>query len=356
MTAVEAPMAPAVFRCDVGPDQGVGHVMRCLALAEALAERGHEVVFLADLDSVPWAREQVVSRGFRYAEPPVSVPEEAAAVAQLRPWLVVVDSYVLPARVYADLRDGEAVVLSFADGDPQWRQGDVVLDQNIGAEHDVWPLAPGSRRLAGLEYALMRDDVRALRPARPRAESGEVPAVFAFFGGTDAFGAATPAVAALAATGRPFRATVVAARPEVVKRLARVELAAGQHLEVVGPVDDLPQRVVAADLVLSAAGTSSWELLCLGAATALVCVVDNQLASYQRVVDEGLAGGLGLLEDLRRDPAPATAVLDGLLGSSRVRAELRSRAWHRVDGRGRDKVVTACEEAARSAGLAVGGA
>ena len=39
----------------------------------------------------------------------------------------------------------------------------MLLDQNIGAEQDDWPLPEGAVRLAGLDYALMRDEIRARR-------------------------------------------------------------------------------------------------------------------------------------------------------------------------------------------------
>ena len=49
----------------------------------------------------------------------------------------------------------------------------------------------------------------------------------------------------------------------------------------------------AADLVISAAGSSLSELLCIGAAAAVVCVADNQQLGYARVVAAGTAAGLG---------------------------------------------------------------
>ena len=58
-----------LVRCDVGPAYGVGHLMRCVALAEEYAARGFEVVFSAEVDSVPFALDQVGSRGFRWVEP-----------------------------------------------------------------------------------------------------------------------------------------------------------------------------------------------------------------------------------------------------------------------------------------------
>jgi spore coat polysaccharide biosynthesis predicted glycosyltransferase SpsG len=93
--------------------------------------------------------------------------------------------------------------------------------------------------------------------------------------------------------------------------------------------------------VLSAAGTTTWELLVLGACTALVCVADNQASGYQRAVTAGAAAGIGMLSDLVRDPAAATRTLAQLLRDPHARAALSRRAWHLVDGRGRQRVADA---------------
>ena len=102
---------------------------------------------------------------------------------------VVIDSYVLPRDAYSAVRRVRPT-LAIVDGDPSGKDGHVLVDQNIGAEDDDWPLPEGAVRLAGLDYALMRDEIRA-RPDRPPTTrpTGAV-RVFAFFGGTDAFGAA----------------------------------------------------------------------------------------------------------------------------------------------------------------------
>jgi spore coat polysaccharide biosynthesis predicted glycosyltransferase SpsG len=319
--------------------------MRCLALAEGLAARDHEVVFVADLEQVPWALDQVTKRGFAVQRPPDSWQREAETIARLEPWLVVVDSYLLPGWVYGELRGGDAVVLSLVDGDPGDRIGDLVLDQNIGADRDRWPVPTEVVRLAGLDYALMRDDILAQRPSRPRVDSAEVPTVFAFFGGTDPFGAAPRVARLLAATERPFDGTFVSARPELDADLTARVLGPGQRLSVVPPVADLAHRVNAADIVLSAAGTSSWELLCLGAAAAMVCVADNQARAYGRIVAGGLAGGLavGLGQLAELDGAVPPDDLLELLESPSGRGSLRRRGWEQVDGLGRDRVIEACE-------------
>lgn len=334
-------MAPRIaVRCDVGPTVGVGHVMRSLALAEELSSRGCEVVFVCDADSVPWAREQIRTRGFALL-PSVDSPEAhvelfgAEGVAA-----VVFDSYVLPGAVYRGVRATGMPTLALVDNQLRGAEADLLLDQNIGAEEDPVELPVGSERLAGLSYALLRDDVVLRRPsAPPAATTASVPSVMAVFGGTDAYGAAPVVACALARTGLPFVATVVT-RSDLLDEVSAIPLASGQSIDAITPTDRLPELVVGADLVVSAAGSSTWELLALGAATALVRVADNQTVSYQRLVSGRLAAGLGSLAELRGEGAVAAHdTLRGLLRDPSQRAALASAAWARVDGRGRARVA-----------------
>ncbi|MDQ6688484.1 MAG: spore coat protein [Actinomycetota bacterium] len=334
--------------CDVGPASGVGHLMRCIALAEEYAARGFRVVFAADAAAVPFARGQLAARGFECVPPPVSTDGYAEFAARLDAKVVLVDSYHLPREVYAALQSAHPTI-ALVDGDPDGRVADVLLDQNIGAENDRWPVAAGCRRLAGLRYALMRDEILGRRPDRPRTETDQaadrVPGVLAFFGGTDAGGAAPVLANALVMTAAPFALRVVAATAGLRRVLEDIAGGPGQSIEVIDPTPVLAAEVVAADLVVSAAGTSSWELLCLGAAAGFVAVSGNQRTSYERVVAAGAVAGLGQLAELR-DPAGEawrTAVprLDRLLTDPAERSRLRVAGFALVDGHGRVRVADA---------------
>lgn len=337
-----APASVALV-CDAGPQVGIGHVMRCLALAEELLARGSDVTLVADLAELPWAQDQAERRGVRVAAPGTGAPPDAvlAVLRRLEPAAVVIDSYRLPASFYETVRAGHPV-LALVDGDVGGRHADVYVDQNIGAEEKDWELPPGSIRLAGLDYALMRDDLRAHRPTAPRVEASDPPRVLAFFGGTDAYGVAPLVARALVASASPWTATVVAATPALRAELEAVEVGPGQELTIIEPTDRLAEKVAAADVVVSAAGTSSWELFCLGSAVAFVCVADNQSDAYRRVVREGLALGLGTIDELAHEPGAieaAGAALRGVLEDPAERARLRAATWQRVDGAGRVRVV-----------------
>ncbi|HEX4189377.1 MAG TPA: spore coat protein [Marmoricola sp.] len=327
-------MSTLVIFCDVGPAYGVGHLMRCLALGEEFADRGWSVVVAADVASVPFAQAQVDARGFTHQQAPAGVEEHVAVLAQHGADAAVIDSYHVPDEVYAATA-ALVPTLALVDGDPGPRTALMLLDQNIGAQGDDWPVGDGTVRLAGLDFALMRDEIRSQRPGSPVRADGVPPQVFAFFGGTDAFGAGPVLTEALIATGRPFRLRVVAPVPWSEPPVP----GPGQQIELIGPTDRLAAEVLAADLVISASGTSSWELLCLGAGCAFVCVAENQAEGYRRILGEGLGLGLGSIGDLRHGTGAATTVLRTALDDASLRSALRDRAWSRVDGDGRVRAV-----------------
>jgi len=335
------------IRCDAGARTGVGHLVRCVALAEELTGRGVAVHFLSDLGGLAWAEQQLTSRGLPWHPAPYDAVGLVAAADRLGLDAVVVDSYVLPPAHSAALRASGRAVLAIVDGELRGQEADVYVDQNLDAELAAPELPAGAVRLAGLDYALLRRAVRDLRPATaPVARPGVVPRVVAFFGGTDAYRAAPVAGRLLIETRVAFSATIVAATDDLRRELDALRPAEGQRLDIIAPTDELPKLLADADLAISASGTSTWELLCLGLPAALVWVVDNQILGYDRTTGRGLAAGLGHLPALRDSASPeAVDVLRDLLLHPEARTRLAARAWAAVDGRGCSRVADALLEA-----------
>ena len=333
------------IRCDAGARTGVGHLVRSVALAEELVARGVAVRFLSDLGGLPWAEAQLAQRGLPRHPAPIDEAGLLATAERLRLDALIIDSYTVPPRHSAAVRATGRTVLAIVDGDTRGQSADVFVDQNLDAAIDG---GPGTVVLNGLDYALLRSSVRQLRPLRaPVRSSARTPKVVAFFGGTDAYRAAPTVAALLARTGAPFDATVVAADESLRRDLLAVEAGAGQRFEIIAPTDDLPKLLAGADLAISASGTSTWEVLCLGLAAALIWVVDNQIQGYGRTIAHGYAAGLGWLGELDDS---AVAVLRELLVSPGARAALATRAWSAVDGRGVVRVADALLAAAASPG------
>ncbi|MEU8083122.1 spore coat protein [Micromonospora sp. NPDC049101] len=360
------------LRCDAGPRRGVGHLVRCLALAEEFLARGAHVAVFGTVEQLAWATTELAARGIPLHPGPESPAELVEAAHRHELDVMVLDSYELDPAGAGALRAAGVFTLAIIDGDSRGQAADLYLDQNFGAEltspgpgaeppgRDVGAGArlPG-RLLAGSRYALLRDSVISARPpVAPPATTVSRPRVLAFFGGTDAVGAAPLLTRVLVATGHPMDLTVIVGRPELEAEVEDIAPGRGQIIRPIPPTTSLPTLITEADLVVSAAGTSTWELCCLGAPAALVCVVDNQRESYTRVVRHGLAAGLGELPELttggvagRAARATAARTLHGLLSAPQRRATLAAQAWSTVDGQGRARVVDAVFDAVRAAAL-----
>ncbi|HWL01226.1 MAG TPA: glycosyltransferase [Microbacteriaceae bacterium] len=322
------------LRADAGVEQGSGHVMRCLTLAEALLARGHEVELHAALEGVDWLEQAVSVSGARFV---VAERDRIDPLALRGQEAVVIDSYRIPAAEISALPMG---VLAIVDGESRGIRAGLYLDQNLGAEGATWhPPGPG-RVLAGARYALVRDAILSSRRAEPWRIDGR-PRVLLVLGGTDPHGLTVRAAAALDGLAAAAVTVVVGARWR--EQVA----AAAPSAAVVETTPRLPELLAAADVVVSAAGTSAWDVCALGVPAVLVAVVENQQRSLAAASDAGVCLGI----DVAAHGAEALSELPGLVGglvddeATRRTMSLAARAA--VDGLGKVRVVEELERLVR---------
>ena len=165
-------------RCDAGPATGVGHLVRCVALAEELVGRGLGVVFLGDLGGLPFAQRQLADRGLPLLPAPVAPEDLADLAVSLGLAAVVLDGYHLDPGCGAALMARGLPVLALSDGGfGADQRATIHLDQNLGAVRPAAPapghgVAVGARaRAAARRGALAppRGPRPAARPAPPAA-------------------------------------------------------------------------------------------------------------------------------------------------------------------------------------------
>jgi len=343
---------------DGGGAMGVGHVIRSLALAEAAVAAGHEVVVAGHFEG-SFVLAQL-------ADAPVEVVQLAGPLAghglqpvidvltDRRPDVVHVDSYEAPAR----LRElGEVVLSNVEDGTFGRRAADVVVDPTLGAALVARRDDGSTWLLRGSRYAPMRQRVIDARRAReigtaletPSTADGVARRVLVVMGGTDPARLAPAALELLASTALALEVTVIAVG-ENAERVRAAARGSALSLRVLAPVDDLAAIMSGQDLVVSAAGTSVWELCCIGVPMALIWAVDNQRDGYDRLVASGAALGLGgpeLAQAGRHRDEHAAALLRAALTDSRRRGDLGRTGRDVVDGLGAWRVVRTWEQALR---------
>jgi spore coat polysaccharide biosynthesis predicted glycosyltransferase SpsG/GNAT superfamily N-acetyltransferase len=331
-----------LFHCNGGPELGIGHVMRSIALAEEATAAGHEVLVAGEVEGDFLQRQLAAVRGLRH----VAMRRPAGRVLvdvvdDLAPDVVHLDTYDADVDLATrSARAGSGPMLSnVEDGDFGRREADLVVDPNLGAETRRRDARPGSVQLRGSRYTPLRRSVTDRRGGWADREAGRALVVM---GGTDPTGMTAPALDLLGRTGVPLEVTAVVREGSAGDCAAVIAQHRQLDVRLVAPLEDLPATMVAQDLVVSAAGTSSWELCCLGVPTALVCTVDNQRTGYDRLVSAGAALGLGSTAAELAEPAAADRVRE-LLTSPAARRALSETASGVVDGLGAWRVVRAWE-------------
>ena len=153
-----------VVRADATVVMGTGHVMRCLALAQAWQDAGGSCVF-AMAEPTPAVEERVAAEGIQVVRFRKTIPGSSQDAAQLvelaraqgAAWLVV-DGYHFDAEYQRRLKDTELKLLWVDDnGESAHYYADLVLNQNAHARDGLYVhREPYTRLLLGPRYALLR--------------------------------------------------------------------------------------------------------------------------------------------------------------------------------------------------------
>lgn len=326
-----------IIHCNAGPQYGMGHLMRSLALADEAVSRGWTATIGGDIDAAVLPHVRAIHPGHDL---------QHVAQQDLHAWLERVTRDERPQVVHLDTYAEIAPeilrplwVSNMQDGDYGVRAADLAIDSNLGAES--WFAQPRlSRfRMLGVDVAVVRAQVLAQRDrsAAPHPRSR----VLVVIGGTDPGGLTATAVEGLLRIDMPLDLVVVA-RPDQARQIVRMSSGPAHRVEVVPFLANLPSIAREQDLVVSAAGTSVWDFACMGVPMALVCAVDNQRRGYQAAISAGMAHPLG--EPPHDRLAERASALGGLLLD---RQRLRKDSDHlraTVDGRGAWRIVSAWED------------
>jgi len=302
------------FRTDANAMIGAGHVMRCMTLADHLAQSGWKCVFLVSdeaCDSVP----------FLAASSYEKLSSDAAPDCE---WLVV-DHYGLDAAYETQAKAWANRIFVIDDLANRPHDCDLLLDQTLGREaKDYTALAPRARLLLGAKYALLRPQFAARREESLARQRDKCRRVLINFGGLVADELTVWAVEAL---GDLSADVITGIRPGDLKTTGNITYHSG--------VDDMAGLMATADVAIGAAGTTSWERCCLGLPTVMVVIADNQAKIAEELDRAGAAVNLGRAEDA--SASDIARALDAICASSL--RDMSVCAAGIVDGRGVERVA-----------------
>lgn len=308
-----------MFRVDSSSEMGIGHVMRCLTLAQALKERGTNVEFICRNHKGNLI-DTIRSNGFNVHALEVlevieidnklahshwlgaSQQQDAGACIDVLnlervDWLIV-DHYSLDEDWHCKLRPYCRKLMVIDDLADRKFDCDLLLNQNL----DVQPadyknkVTVECRLLLGCNYALLRSKFSKLRKKalESRRATKEVRNILISVGGSDIH---NKTYEILQKIDDDLNTVVVLGLSSPHNEMI-VDCIKNTNTKVVINAENMAELMFEADVAIGAGGSTSWERCCLGLPTLLYITADNQ-----RIVAENLEkhGAVTIIKDLEKD-------------------------------------------------------
>jgi UDP-2,4-diacetamido-2,4,6-trideoxy-beta-L-altropyranose hydrolase len=331
------------FRVDGNETIGIGHVMRCLAIASAASELGVTCSFItADAKMKP-VIEQGGYRVFVLDSVWNRLDLELDVLCKLIQDFgisrLLVDSYF----VTADYMHVLSKITRLAYMDDLLKEKydcGVLINYNCYAlsmgYHDVYARS-GTQLLLGLSYVPLRPEFTNL----PRYQCREqVRDILITTGGTDSINMAGMLSARLA---------------DELKRKARIHVVVGEFNTHFPLLSEMSQRnpcivlhtnvkrmselMRGCDVAISAGGVTLYELCACGIPTIVFMSAENQKYAYTEFTDGIMLAGGNTLVDIEGCVSNITRLIHSLLGEQAYRQELSSHMQGLVNGKGAYAII-----------------
>lgn len=376
-----------VIRADANSKIGMGHVMRCLSVADALLKRGEEVLFVtADDTPVPLLTKKGVPYRVLHtdyadmeAELPgllcilqeltqrAELPEEVLSrmSSQRKDIAILVDSYYVTEKYLAALKKRITTIYMddiYAFSYPV----DMLINYNIygeemGYEKDA--AFADTKLLLGTKYVPLREEFSqaagyeslkdvsqtagyeplrevASRTAGQAADGG----ILITTGGSDSFHLAglllMEAMKYDALKEKEYHVVSGSLNPHIGELQALAQK--HENIHIYCNVTHMAELMARSEIALSAGGSTLYELCAMGVPTIAFSFAENQECLVQTFVKRGIVQyggnyrteGSGMVQQ-------TIAGLQKLCGDEMLRTEYRRKALQLVDGRGAERIAEA---------------
>lgn len=309
---------------------GYGHVMRQIALIEVLLNKQHKVtLFYRDL--APQLHGKLIGMGVVLKR----VVDEVALVTMLsKADILIVDDYALSNETIIKLKNTVKQIVIFDDGT---YQEPLEFDLIVNPSDVVDTIHKAPKVLQGLDYRLIRSEFKSHRTRESVIEKS----VFISLGGTDVK-MLTPELCKQFVTSSDITKLVVAVSSGCSEKTLTLlnSLQQNDKFELHINHPNLARLMIGADIAITSAGGSLYELMYLGVPTIALALVDNQ----SQALDSPLNNTAYQCIDFRNEQADLANVVKKalfLLKSADTKKQLSLHGQQAIDGLAAERIIEA---------------
>jgi UDP-2,4-diacetamido-2,4,6-trideoxy-beta-L-altropyranose hydrolase len=345
MLRVENP-GTLLIRADASAIIGSGHVMRCLALAQAWQDAGGKGL-IAMAEATPAIEKTLRREGVEIAslnaEP--GGTKDATSTTRLAEehnaaW-VVVDGYRFGSDYQSAVKSSGVRLLIIDDGaNTETYAADLILNQNVHASPDLYSgRAPRSRLLLGPGYSMLRRQFAGWREWRREIfETGH--RILVTMGGSDPDNYTLGVIHALeTVSDEELEVVIVAGGSNPHFSGLETAISKLPRARLLRDAENMPELMAWADVAVSGAGTTCWEMCFLGLPALVVDLAPNQYPVARCLDEFGAIRHIGSSGNC--SAGKIASELRWLSASAEVRRRMSERGRKLVDGRGASRVCAA---------------
>ena len=281
-----------IFRVDSSTQMGVGHLMRCLTLADELQKKNHKITFICrELQGsvVNLIKHKLIrllgnddfqSNDLYLDLLGATQEQDAEQVIRVMPEntdLLIVDNYALDEFWHKKLRQYTDKIMVIDDLADKQFDCDILLNQNLGSQVkdyqgkvlNDWEL------LLGCDYTLLRPEFKELRTQalEKRKYTKKIENILVSMGGSDVNNITYDVLKQL---DSKLNVVVVLGALSPHNEMIK-DYAIDKNIEVIVNANNMAELMLNADLAIGASGSTNWERLCLGLPSLIFTVAKNQI-------------------------------------------------------------------------------
>jgi UDP-2,4-diacetamido-2,4,6-trideoxy-beta-L-altropyranose hydrolase len=275
------------IRADADSKIGTGHVMRCIALAQAWQDQGNKVTFISHCESKA-LRERIKIEGCRFISldhvfpdscdltSTLSILKNECECADQKKWLVL-DGYHFTPEYQRAIRDMGSRLLVIDDMNHlPYYYADILLNQNIHAPDLKYHCDKDTTLLLGARYVLLRREFLKYQNFK-RQIPDRAKNILVTLGGADPDNVTLKVIEALKLLDdSAIEAKIVIGPANPYRELLSDALTSSHFVSHLLSNPLMPDLMAWADLAISAGGSTCWELAYLGVPFLAIILAENQ--------------------------------------------------------------------------------
>ncbi len=336
------------IRTDANSQVGIGHFMRCLAFAQAWKKQGGKVIFISMCES-KMLRNRISYEGFQLVKIGQPYPNSndlettlltlnnSSAIKRF----FIIDGYHFDIDYEKIIKNNVNRLLVIDDSAHlNGYVADIILNQNIIAKKLIYSCEPETKLLLGTNYVLLRDEFIAYKNWKR-----EIPKVakkiLVTMGGSDPDNVTLKVISALDQVdidGLEIKVVIGATNPHVVSLEGSIDN--NRHkIELLQNVTTMPDLMARADMAISAAGSTCWELAYLGLPAILIITSENQTMNLEYLKQQGAVTYVN--NQMNISTKLISKKIQKLIMDQELRNDMSYKGKLLVDGNGSERVVQA---------------